>query len=84
MAEPDTYAEFKEAVNMTAAELEKWLRTDEAKQVGQKSSPGGESGRLGIQRLAEFKELTDVLARHRCDHGGTAVCVGDQTFGDEP
>ncbi len=39
----DTYAEFRNAVNMTPSELEKWLGTDESKQVGQKSSAGAES-----------------------------------------
>jgi hypothetical protein len=35
-------AEFEDAVNMTAAELEKWLETGESKKVGQRSG-GGES-----------------------------------------
>ncbi|MDG6109891.1 DUF3140 domain-containing protein [Dactylosporangium aurantiacum] len=39
----DTYAEFKEAVNMTAAELERWLATDESRAVGQKAGDGAES-----------------------------------------
>jgi hypothetical protein len=39
----DVGAEFREAVNMTPGELEKWLATDESKQVGQKSSAGAES-----------------------------------------
>jgi Protein of unknown function (DUF3140) len=43
MADDDaaTWKNFRATVNMTAAELEKWLRTDESKAVGQKS--GGES-----------------------------------------
>jgi hypothetical protein len=39
----DVGAEFREAVNMTPGELEKWLATDESKQVGQKASAGAES-----------------------------------------
>jgi hypothetical protein len=39
----DAYAEFHDAVNMTAGELEKWLATDESKAVGQKPASGGES-----------------------------------------
>ncbi|SNY50815.1 DUF3140 domain-containing protein [Paractinoplanes atraurantiacus] len=39
----DVYAEFKSAVNMTAGEIEKWLQTDESREVGQKPSSGGES-----------------------------------------
>ena len=31
------WIEFNDTVNMTAAELEKWLRTDQSKPVGQKS-----------------------------------------------
>ena len=70
MAEQDTYAEFQEAVNMTASELEKWLRTDQAKQVGQKSSPGGESvghdsGRKIVKILGTKKaDLTDADEAH--------------------
>jgi len=52
----DAYAEFKQAVNMTASELEKWLETDESRSVGQKSSSrsesvGHESGRKIIKIL---------------------------------
>jgi len=36
-----TWKEFRDTVNMTAGQLEKWLRTDESKEGGQKS--GGES-----------------------------------------
>lgn len=38
----DIQAEFKKDVNMTASELERWLKTDESKSVGQVSD-GGES-----------------------------------------
>ncbi|MDQ1230053.1 DUF3140 domain-containing protein [Sphingomonas sp. SORGH_AS_0879] len=40
------YADFKEAVNMAPAELEKFLDTDESRQVGQKK------GRIGRKRRA--------------------------------
>ena len=39
----ETAKEFDDAVNMTASELEKWLETDQSKDVGQKSDGGGES-----------------------------------------
>ena len=39
----DTYADFRDAVNMTASELEKWLKTDESQEVGQKPASGAES-----------------------------------------
>jgi len=70
MAEQDTYAEFKDAVNMTASELEKWLRTDESKDVGQKSSSGAESvghdsGRKIIKILGTKKaDLTEADEAH--------------------
>ena len=66
----DTYAEFRDAVNMTASELETWLRTDESKQVGQKSSDGAESvghdsGRKIIKILHARKgDLTDADEAH--------------------
>lgn len=60
----DTWKEFHEAVNMTAAELEKWLASDESKSVGQKSaggeSTGHESGRHIVTILkAKKSELSD-------------------------
>ena len=65
----DTYADFKEAVNMTPAQLEKWLDTDESKQVGQKSgggeSVGHDSGRKIIKILHSKKsDLTDADEAH--------------------
>ncbi len=66
----DTYAEFRAAVNMTASELEKWLDTDESKQVGQKSPDGGESvghdsGRKIVQVLRTKKaDLTRADEAH--------------------
>ncbi len=72
----DTYAEFRDAVNMTASELEKWLDTDESKEVGQKSggsgeSTGHESGRRIVELLRTKKDdLTDDdLAHMRKVHG---------------
>ena len=66
----DTYAEFRDAVNMTASELEKWLQTDESKAVGQKSSSGAESvghdsGRKIVTILrARTSDLTDADEAH--------------------
>ncbi len=39
----DSLNEFKEAVNMTAKEIENWLKTDESKEVGYKENDGDES-----------------------------------------
>ncbi|NAS23867.1 DUF3140 domain-containing protein [Herbidospora sp. NEAU-GS84] len=61
--------DFDGAVNMTAAELEKWLGTDESKSVGQKTgggeSTGHESGRKIVAILRKRKgELTDADRAH--------------------
>jgi hypothetical protein len=68
-AHADVYAEFREAVNMTAGELEKWLATDESNAVGQKSgggeSVGHDSGRKIVTLLHTKKaDLTDADAAH--------------------
>ncbi|UOQ73268.1 DUF3140 domain-containing protein [Hymenobacter cellulosilyticus] len=59
----DIYTEFRQQVNMTPAELEKWLTTEESKSVGQDDgdgeSVGHKSGRRIIQLLGKPKtELT--------------------------
>jgi hypothetical protein len=65
-----TYADFRTAVNMTAAELERWLATDESRAAGQKPAGGGESvghdsGRRIVAILrAKRAELTDADEAH--------------------
>jgi hypothetical protein len=58
MADQDhatTYKEFRDTVNMTAGELQNWLKTDESKEVGQKSGDGGEStGHASGRRIIEL------------------------------
>jgi hypothetical protein len=68
--------EFGEVVNMTPAELERWLDTDESQSVGQKSggsgeSTGHESGRRIVELLTTKKaDLTDDDYAHmRTVHG---------------
>ena len=47
--------DFGDAVNMTPAELEKWLETDESRAVGQKSGGSGEStGHESGRRIVEL------------------------------
>ncbi|QXT36814.1 DUF3140 domain-containing protein [Sphingomonas sanguinis] len=59
------YADFKEAVNMAPAELEKFLDTDESQDVGQKKGGSSESvGHESGRRIVEIKrkkkaDLTD-------------------------
>jgi Protein of unknown function (DUF3140) len=65
----DVRAEFREAVNMTAGQLEKWLAGDESKAVGQKSgdheSVGHESGRKIIKILGKKQaDLTTADEEH--------------------
>ena len=60
---------FGEDVNMTRAELERWLETDESKAAGQKDgggeSTGHESGRRIVALLGRNKdELTDDDLQH--------------------
>ena len=72
-------AQFSEAVNMTASELEKWLASDESQSVGQKGggsgeSTGHESGRRIVELLHTRKaDLTDADYAHmRKVHGYVA------------
>jgi uncharacterized protein DUF3140 len=65
----DVHTEFTEAVNMTASELQKWLETDESREVGQKSgggeSVGHDSGRKIVKILGTKKaDLTDADEAH--------------------
>jgi hypothetical protein len=66
----DTYAQFSDAVTMTASELERWLDTAESKAVGQKPAGGGESvghdsGRRIVALLRTRKgDLTDSDEEH--------------------
>jgi DNA topoisomerase VI subunit B len=66
----EVYAEFRDAVNMTPAELREWLDSDEAKEVGQKRAPGAESvghdsGRKIVTLLGKKKiDLTDADEQH--------------------
>jgi hypothetical protein len=63
-----TREDFGEAVNMTAAKLEKWLDSDESKQVGDKSSgesTGHASGRRIVSLLRTKRDdLTDADFEH--------------------
>ncbi|MCB2378606.1 DUF3140 domain-containing protein [Hymenobacter sp. BT635] len=51
---PDIYAEFKQQVNMTARELEKWLTTEESKSVGQDDGDGESIGHKSGQRIVQI------------------------------
>ncbi len=49
----ETYKAFKEAVNMTPAALEKWLKTEESKKVGWKGADGKGSGESVGHKMGE-------------------------------
>ena len=50
----DIYATFKQDVNMTATELEKWLKTDDSKSVGQDSGDGTSIGHHSGERIVKI------------------------------
>lgn len=53
--------EFKQAVNMTAKALEKWLETNESQSVGQKQDGEDEAtGHLMGRRIVELKAKTQA------------------------
>nr|WP_246059676.1 DUF3140 domain-containing protein [Herbidospora galbida] len=62
--------DFDGAVNMTAAELEKWLGTDESKRVGQKAqggeSTGHESGRKIVAILRSARASSPTPTGRTC------------------
>jgi hypothetical protein len=66
----DTWNDFRDAVNMTVAELQKWLDSDDSNAVGQKSGSGGEStghqsGRHIVEILkAKKSDLSDADYAH--------------------
>lgn len=60
----ETLKEFQEAVNMSAKQLEAWLKTEESRSVGMKSSEDAEStghqaGRKTVELLHQKKSDYD-------------------------
>ena len=58
------YQQFKDQVNMTATELEKWLKTDESKSVGQNSGDGESIGHKSGEHIVKIlhKKKADLTA----------------------
>jgi len=50
------YQRFNELVNMSPAEIEKWLTTEESNNVGQDSGDGESIGRKSARRIIEIKK----------------------------
>jgi hypothetical protein len=62
-------ADFNEAVNMTPAQLERWLSTDESQEVGQKDNGEESTGHASGRRIVELQrkkkaELTSDDVAH--------------------
>lgn len=60
----ETWQDFRDTVNMTAGELEKWLATQESKKAGQKEGKGESTGHASGRRIVDLlrakkSELTD-------------------------
>ena len=60
----EVWGDWKDAVNMTASEIEDWLETDESKEVGQKKGGGESTGHASGRRIVEIlrtkkADLTD-------------------------
>jgi len=49
-----TIADFKQAVNMTPAQLEKWLASEDSRRVGQKHGAGESVGHQSGRRIIEL------------------------------
>ena len=63
------YKEFKELVNIPAAELKKWLKTDESRSVGWDSGDGESIGHKSGEKIIKISEkhkadLTDADYKH--------------------
>ncbi|HEX9951135.1 MAG TPA: DUF3140 domain-containing protein [Rubricoccaceae bacterium] len=50
-----TYDDFREAVNMAPAEIERWLATDDSQAVGQKDDGGESVGHASGRRIVEIR-----------------------------
>ncbi|MEU5836067.1 DUF3140 domain-containing protein [Streptomyces diacarni] len=69
VADDTVIAEFGEAVNMTPAQLERWLEREESRQVGQKDGSGESTGHASGRYIVELQrkkkgELTDDDVAH--------------------
>ena len=58
-----TIRAFKDAVNMSPAELERWLEREESREVGQKAAEGAES-----TGHASGRRIVELLRARKADH----------------
>ena len=71
-----TIREFKLAVNMSPKKLAAWLETPESKEVGYKSSEGGES--VGHQ---SGRHIVDMLGQTQVDFSSKDVAHAKKVIG---
>lgn len=80
--------DFRDSVNMAPAELERWLDSDESKEVGQKSGGGESTGHASGRRIVELlrtkkDDLTDDdLAHMKKVHGYVQRHLAQRPDGD--
>jgi hypothetical protein len=65
----ETWNDFRELVNMTPADLEKWLESDDSRSAGQSQDGGESTGHASGRRIvailrAKKGDLTDDDYRH--------------------
>ncbi|MFF8939973.1 DUF3140 domain-containing protein [Streptomyces paradoxus] len=65
----ETWNDFRELVNMTPADLEKWLESDDSRNAGQHQDGGESTGHASGRRIvailrAKKGDLTDDDYRH--------------------
>jgi hypothetical protein len=65
----EVWADWQDAVNMTAKQLEDWLASDESQSVGQQEDDGEATGHKSGRRIVEILhtkkgDLTDDDAAH--------------------
>ena len=65
--EDETIADFKEAVNMTASALEKWLDTPESKDVGYKGEDGNDDSKESVGHKSG-KRIVEILHKKKADY----------------
>lgn len=85
----ETLRDFDEAVNMAAGELEKWLKTQDSRSVGQSDGSSESVGHASGRRLRRRHgaPLADLRSggpprrrtRHRLPHAGPQTAQYDQT-----
>lgn len=65
----EAYDKFQELVNMSASEIENWLKKDESKQVGQDSGDGESIGRKSAKHIITIlKSKKDDLSEDDYHH----------------